>query len=111
MSAVDWSKAPAWAKFAAMDQHGGWYWFEQKPTVCPQLGMFTAGGLRVEPMYFPNWEASAQIRGGAALPLPMPTFPRPEYESICEWSFEELTASGWTVEQMLAASMIRKVRA
>lgn len=29
----DWSKAPPWAKFAAMDKCGEWYWHENKPSV------------------------------------------------------------------------------
>ena len=28
---VDWSKAPEWAQFAAMDKSGAQYWFEEEP--------------------------------------------------------------------------------
>lgn len=29
----DWEKAPWWAKFAAMDADGDWYWYESEPTL------------------------------------------------------------------------------
>ncbi len=28
---IDWSQAPDWSKFAAMDEDGEWFWFEDKP--------------------------------------------------------------------------------
>lgn len=31
---IDWAAAPEWAKFAAMDRGGQWYWHENKPWVC-----------------------------------------------------------------------------
>lgn len=27
----DWSKAPPWANYLAMDKDGTWVWFENKP--------------------------------------------------------------------------------
>lgn len=27
----DWSKAPDWARWAAMDDDGSWYWYKRKP--------------------------------------------------------------------------------
>lgn len=27
----DWSEAPSWAKFLAMDSNGGWTWYEHIP--------------------------------------------------------------------------------
>jgi hypothetical protein len=33
MSRPDWSKAPDWAKYLAMDADGGWWWFEARPTM------------------------------------------------------------------------------
>lgn len=29
----DWSEAPEWAKFAAADVDGEWYWYERKPKI------------------------------------------------------------------------------
>ena len=28
---IDWSKAPDWAQFVAMDSRGLWYWYEKEP--------------------------------------------------------------------------------
>ena len=28
---IDWSKAPEWAKYSAMDEDGEWYWFQTVP--------------------------------------------------------------------------------
>lgn len=28
---ADWSKAPYWANFAAMDSNGDWWWHEKRP--------------------------------------------------------------------------------
>lgn len=28
----DWSTAPKWANFVAMDDDGWWFWFEHEPT-------------------------------------------------------------------------------
>lgn len=27
----DWKDAPEWAQWLAMDEDGGWYWFEHQP--------------------------------------------------------------------------------
>lgn len=31
MSKPDWSEAPEWANYMAMDDDGSWYWFEVMP--------------------------------------------------------------------------------
>ena len=31
MNKPDWSKAPSWAKYLAMDQNGTWFWYAGKP--------------------------------------------------------------------------------
>jgi hypothetical protein len=28
---LPWPEAPDWAHWAAMDRHGGWFWYEQEP--------------------------------------------------------------------------------
>lgn len=30
----DWSDAPEWANYLAMDNNGDWYWYEEKPEIC-----------------------------------------------------------------------------
>jgi hypothetical protein len=29
---IDWTTAPPWAKFVAMDSTGEWFWYEEKPS-------------------------------------------------------------------------------
>lgn len=29
---IDWTQAPPWARYAAMDQNGTWMWYAEKPT-------------------------------------------------------------------------------
>jgi hypothetical protein len=31
MRKPDWSTAPSWANYLAMDAYGAWYWFEAEP--------------------------------------------------------------------------------
>lgn len=33
MSKPDWKDAPEWANHLAQDENGGWYWFENKPSI------------------------------------------------------------------------------
>jgi hypothetical protein len=28
---IDWSQAPEWANYVAMDKNGDWYWHQEKP--------------------------------------------------------------------------------
>jgi hypothetical protein len=30
---IDWATMPAWAKFVAMDDTGGWWWYGKKPFI------------------------------------------------------------------------------
>lgn len=31
MKTPDWSQAPEWANYVAMDENGAWFWFSEKP--------------------------------------------------------------------------------
>jgi len=39
---IDWTQAPPWARYAAMDADGFWFWYASRPTAlstvwrCPQ---------------------------------------------------------------------------
>jgi len=33
----DWSKAPDWANWKAMDENGKWYWYEGMPRMCDSI--------------------------------------------------------------------------
>lgn len=28
---IDWTQAPPWARYAAMDANGDWFWYAEKP--------------------------------------------------------------------------------
>lgn len=38
---IDWTQAPPWARYAAMDANGCWFWFAEKPTPHSRCGWFT----------------------------------------------------------------------
>lgn len=31
MKTPDWSQAPEWANYVAMDENGAWFWFSEEP--------------------------------------------------------------------------------
>lgn len=37
---IDWTQAPPWARYAAMDEGGTWYWYTEAPK--PYHGMWHA---------------------------------------------------------------------
>jgi hypothetical protein len=41
---IDWSQAPDWARFAAMDEDGEWYWYGLKPRTCEDADCWFGGG-------------------------------------------------------------------
>lgn len=63
MPQPDWTKAPTWASYAAMDATGAWYWYESEPVLAQHLGIFTSGGFRVEAVLLDtDWKESAHVR-------------------------------------------------
>ena len=30
---LDWTQAPPWAKYAAMDEDGCWFWYAERPRI------------------------------------------------------------------------------
>jgi hypothetical protein len=70
MTRPDWSKAPKWAQWAAMDSSGAWFWYEKEPAVMTHgkgHGAFTAGGNQCEPLVFAGWGDSLESRPAAAV--------------------------------------------
>jgi hypothetical protein len=61
---IDWSKAPRWAQYAAMDSDGIWFWYSRKPELGNYEWLLTGG------KYAPSlgheflgvWEGSRQER-------------------------------------------------
>jgi hypothetical protein len=41
----DWSKAPEWARYWAIDADGGVYWYENKPSAKEFMGYWSDGGV------------------------------------------------------------------
>ena len=44
----NWSTAPAWANYAAMDEDGAWYWYGKKPEVATDCWAPAAFGVALE---------------------------------------------------------------
>ena len=70
MPAPDWSQAPEWAQWWAVDPGGSWAWFREKPDAYdgPDWGQWETDGrfldgpthLELPPSY--NWRKSLQSR-------------------------------------------------
>lgn len=50
---INWKSAPTWAKFAAMDADGSWWWYEKEPTA-GEVGWYNFGGGRCAAMSMPE---------------------------------------------------------
>lgn len=61
----NWKNAPPWAKFAAMDSHGAWHWYEEEPALSEKLGMWTARGAHfsVAAVTLTDWQNTLHARG------------------------------------------------
>lgn len=65
---VDWSGAPSWAKYVAMDRYDGWRWFSKKPPeVCPVTDCrwndcFNQSEPFIAKPFIGNWADSLQER-------------------------------------------------
>ncbi len=65
---IDWSRAPDWAQFAAMDKNEKWFWYEEKPVpTSPAFWGKSIGSkcLRAEPQPRPHpghWRESVVQR-------------------------------------------------
>lgn len=64
----DWRTAPQWACYMAQDPHGGWWWYECRPTPSPSGGwMSSQPGTRIQRAdAAPDWRQSIQTRPTAA---------------------------------------------
>lgn len=78
---IDWSRAPAWAQFAAQDADGGVFWYDKEPFYkeassrwcCSNNGDCSAamiGVVRVGPKAL--WRESLVQRSAAAMPAAFP---------------------------------------
>jgi len=51
----DWSTAPEWARFLAMDANGAWYWYEERPRDGDETWMWVAGKISIAVGYGTPW--------------------------------------------------------
>jgi hypothetical protein len=63
-SKPDWSEAPSWATWLAEDQDGEWTWYEHKPVLDREKGIWTSAGGRFETAEVPHrvWYRTAEAR-------------------------------------------------
>lgn len=64
---VDWSSAPSWAKWCAMDSRGVWYWFESRPVLMNRhtwgfRGLFLVADISIVGNARPNWKDTLEAR-------------------------------------------------
>lgn len=100
MNAPDWKRAPAWAKFVAMDSSGAWWWYEERPVLAEGIGIWTAGGTRTEAVKFPGWPASLSARDGSTLRIT---------DDAPHFTLEQFRETGWTDEQLIAHGYAERV--
>lgn len=58
---IDWSKAPEWARYVAMDADGTWFWFEKKPHKSYEYWV-VGQGLQAPVFELDNWQSTLQER-------------------------------------------------
>ena len=62
----DWSKAPEWARFWAMDSDGGAYWYEVEPRYDTEYACWSIStefmGQRQGPAPDPDWSQTLRSR-------------------------------------------------
>lgn len=62
---IDWSKAPDWAQFVAMDADGRWHWYECEPDSEFRDGEWMVDDFRYEKASVertPTWKDTLQRR-------------------------------------------------
>lgn len=50
---IDWTQAPPWARYAAMDEDGCWFWYAEKPIPRGCTWLAPTGGF--EAIDSPDW--------------------------------------------------------
>ena len=57
-----WKDAPEWAKYLAMDEDGGWWWHENRPTRDGYLSWYSNGKREYCDLEVPSWRDSLEER-------------------------------------------------
>lgn len=58
---IDWTKAPYWAKYAAMDSNGQWNYYSCKPYVSDHEWGTDEEYMSIDGVY-DNWKSSLIVR-------------------------------------------------
>jgi hypothetical protein len=102
VTSPDWKRAPHWARWAAMDASGAWYWFEARPALAESLRMWSASGFKVEAIVIDDWQNTAVERPSKDEPKPagrlLQTLVLTD-KGTC--SIEAYRAAGWTDAQLV----------
>lgn len=59
---IDWDSAPEWANYAAMDEDGDWFWFENEPRHSRAV-WYAEGKCKFIGNPATNWEETLTKRG------------------------------------------------
>ncbi len=61
---TDWSTAPEWANWLAMDSDGAWYWYEDKPKKIGMLWARSMGQCQqlARSLTINNWDTTLENR-------------------------------------------------
>jgi hypothetical protein len=84
---IDWSRAPDWARYVAMDEDGEWYWYGLRPRTCEDADCWFGGGqldYYKETGCWVGWRSSLVERPGTN---PGPWSEDPDYP-VSDWQFE-----------------------
>lgn len=57
-----WENAPEWANFVAMDLHGNWNWFEEKPFISGAIWDAYKGKFELAQKSKQEWKQTLQER-------------------------------------------------
>lgn len=52
---IDWTQAPPWAKYAAMDEDGCWFWYADNPSPTRYSWQATSPNFELIEAARPDW--------------------------------------------------------
>lgn len=60
---ISWKDAPEWARWLAMDRDGIWFWFEWRPVILDDIGVWQAPrGRKRAAIPSGDWKATRRER-------------------------------------------------
>ncbi len=58
----DWSEAPEWANYVAMDADGEWFWYADKPCIANSAWLPDKGRWEPFEVYHDDWRKTLEPR-------------------------------------------------